>query len=554
MSEFLPPAESEPDPSVRYAPGGDWLVVSGRVVVLLPGETEAALVGESWALARDGAGLVELTTTLARHGLSRLSGVGLAVVDEDAVHVVLRGRASLEVDGLRYDDEGRATWAELALPLGPMSMQLGSNDESVSIPLVAGVVRASSVAWNVQDSAIAPSGTPVGDARVPGSDARDADGRHRVPDEATDLDVPSGADDGQEGETLRDEDLKAVVAETPSPTTAAADVAPIDVPIAAPDEAPTPVEEDSYDRLFGATAFVAKSPTPTPTPTAPEPEPAPPLVPEATPTRTSLVDAPLPPDARAIEVAPLPVPHVEPVPEAPARTAATPSTTLIAGLPQWGPDAAAAPSAAVTTTAVPLTAVPPIPPPTGSPIVVPSAAPAPAGETDGMTISRSELQARRSAGPSIHGVRCPAGHANPTEATSCRLCGLEIPMQAATTMPRPALGVLVLEEPVEGAPATITLDGAFILGRRPSVDRVTDTVPRLITLPSPEQDVSRNHVRINVEGWHVLVTDLGSKNGTVVVSPGEPPQRLHADRPVMITPGTRVVLAEVMTYRYETGP
>ena len=121
-------------------------------------------------------------------------------------------------------------------------------------------------------------------------------------------------------------------------------------------------------------------------------------------------------------------------------------------------------------------------------------------------------------------------------------------------MPRPALGVLVLEEPVEGAPATITLDGAFILGRRPSVDRVTDTVPRLITLPSPEQDVSRNHVRINVEGWHVLVTDLGSKNGTVVVSPGEPPQRLHADRPVMITPGTRVVLAEVMTYRYETGP
>ena len=35
-------------------------------------------------------------------------------------------------------------------------------------------------------------------------------------------------------------------------------------------------------------------------------------------------------------------------------------------------------------------------------------------------------------------------------------------------------------------------------------------------MPSPERDVSRNHVEVILEGWHVLIRDLGTTNGTTV--------------------------------------
>ena len=52
---------------------------------------------------------------------------------------------------------------------------------------------------------------------------------------------------------------------------------------------------------------------------------------------------------------------------------------------------------------------------------------------------------------------------------------------------------------------------------------------------------------------HVLVTDLSSTNGTMVEVPGEQPERVHPQRPVMISPGTRITMAEVATYVYEVG-
>jgi hypothetical protein len=99
----------------------------------------------------------------------------------------------------------------------------------------------------------------------------------------------------------------------------------------------------------------------------------------------------------------------------------------------------------------------------------------------------------------------------------------------------------------------VPLDGALVLGRRPQVDRVTSVVPRLIEIPSPESDLSRNHLRVGIEGWHVLVTDLNSTNGTVITVPGEEPQRLRASEPTLIPPGTLLVLADVVSYRFEVG-
>ena len=58
-----------------------------------------------------------------------------------------------------------------------------------------------------------------------------------------------------------------------------------------------------------------------------------------------------------------------------------------------------------------------------------------------------------------------------------------------------------------------------VLGRAPSVSQVSGgRIPRLITIGAGDHDISRNHVRIAVEGDTVVVTDLHSRNGTHVVA------------------------------------
>lgn len=87
------------------------------------------------------------------------------------------------------------------------------------------------------------------------------------------------------------------------------------------------------------------------------------------------------------------------------------------------------------------------------------------------------------------------------------------------------------------------LDQPLILGRSPSASQVTaGSIPKLITLGSGDQDISRSHVRLALEGGTVVVTDLHSVNGTSVVLPGREPQRLRAGEPTAVIPGTVVDL------------
>ncbi|HEY5882273.1 MAG TPA: FHA domain-containing protein [Nakamurella sp.] len=64
----------------------------------------------------------------------------------------------------------------------------------------------------------------------------------------------------------------------------------------------------------------------------------------------------------------------------------------------------------------------------------------------------------------------------------------------------------------------IALDRDVVIGRRPQVDRVQGgRVPAVVTVPSPQQDVSRTHLRIGWSGGRVLATDLHSMNGTALL-------------------------------------
>jgi hypothetical protein len=184
------------------------------------------------------------------------------------------------------------------------------------------------------------------------------------------------------------------------------------------------------------------------------------------------------------------------------------------------------------------------------------------GDHDGLTtIDRSRVKAGR-AGPGTGGdctpsgsaelvdaARCPGGHLNPPYVARCRGCGDELARAPVVTVPRPSLGVLRFSNGAE-----IVLSKPVVAGRAPSPQQVTGgEAPTLVTLPSPEQEISRSHVEVRLDGWDVLVVDLGSTNGTAVTVPGRQPERLHPGEPFSIPPGTTVTLADEASAVYEAS-
>ena len=82
------------------------------------------------------------------------------------------------------------------------------------------------------------------------------------------------------------------------------------------------------------------------------------------------------------------------------------------------------------------------------------------------------------------------------------------------------------------------LDRSAIVGRRPRASRVSvHDVPQLVTVPSPQQDISRSHLELRLEGWHVVALDLGTTNGTTLYREGADPLRLRPREGVVLHEG-----------------
>jgi len=151
-------------------------------------------------------------------------------------------------------------------------------------------------------------------------------------------------------------------------------------------------------------------------------------------------------------------------------------------------------------------------------------------------------------GPAVPALICPAGHVNPPSEAACRRCGAALPPDPVV-VPRPVLGVLRLS-----AGDLISLDRDVVMGRNPKPDftgAAGEERPHVVKLPSADGDISRTHLRVTLDGWHVLVTDLNSMNGTLVTLPGREPEQLRPGQPMPIKPGTVVMLAEGIDFRYE---
>jgi len=140
----------------------------------------------------------------------------------------------------------------------------------------------------------------------------------------------------------------------------------------------------------------------------------------------------------------------------------------------------------------------------------------------------------------IMAAECQHGHSNPPVATTCRICGAQIPPQSPRLVHRPVLCVLRANDGT-----TAEVDRAVLVGRAPDPTRSNYKAPRLMTLRSPGHDISRTHVEVAPEGWQVVATDLNSTNGTVLVHPeSQERTQLTPGQHMAVRPGSVLELSD----------
>jgi hypothetical protein len=213
-----------------------------------------------------------------------------------------------------------------------------------------------------------------------------------------------------------------------------------------------------------------------------------------------------------------------------------------------------------------------------APASPPAPEPAPAardfGDHDGLTITAEQarrLQAERAqpagaqppqqptaeptaaapaTGPLVLSTLCPNGHVNAPGTTTCIRCGAAIDEASAAQRRRPEVAVAVL---VSGE--RIPLGRGVVIGRRPRSRRVEDgRVPRLITVDSPGEDISRSHVELRVDDWNLVAVDLSSTNGTLLLREGAAPQRLRPEASTILQLGDRLDLGDGQVVTIESAP
>ncbi len=160
----------------------------------------------------------------------------------------------------------------------------------------------------------------------------------------------------------------------------------------------------------------------------------------------------------------------------------------------------------------------------GASVRIPNPDPSRPGDHDGQTLLAEDLGllGRTPAGPSPSPMASPATPA-PT-----------LPLAATLQLERADGGRERLNQPV-------------IIGRAPSAPAAASPAPRLLTIPD-DKDISRSHVRVAIEGNVVVVTDLASKNGTVITLPGAAPRTLRSGEPTVVLPGTLIDLGGGVTF------
>ncbi|WP_306232990.1 FHA domain-containing protein [Agrococcus beijingensis] len=174
----------------------------------------------------------------------------------------------------------------------------------------------------------------------------------------------------------------------------------------------------------------------------------------------------------------------------------------------------------------------------------------PPEEQDAAPTAAAPTAAAPATGPLVLSTLCPNGHVNAPGTTTCIRCGSAIDEGSAAQRRRPEVAVAVL---VSGE--RIPLGRGVVIGRRPRSRRVEDgRVPRLITVDSPGEDISRSHLELRVDDWNLVAVDLSSTNGTLLLREGSAPQRLRPEASTILQLGDRLDLGDGQVVTIESAP
>lgn len=550
---------------------GDAVGICGPAACLIAGITlDDPRLPRLWqVLSVGGTDAVDgVLEVLLEDGFATMPSFAIAATSGTATRIVVRHPAVVEttVDGVTTvaTSTPGGTWSDVTVE-GVSALELRAAADAattVRLPFHAGMTPASSVRIVIDEAAAtapapAPTPAPAAKGEAPHTEAPETEVAAEELEPAaepatgsTDIEAPDeqpAAHDSAATEEGPAEEATPHTAiwkghEAAAPAQAddqTDDQADDDV--AEQSEAQSDTTPEASDEPDGSTVLrpALTQAVPPPAPTIP---PAPPAAPPA---------------------APAPSPTPSPAPAAPA------SGGLIDGVPWLNADwsaASATPAQPKPTFETPSRPVPPPPPtPRRAPAAAPTPAqpapsqPAPTGAADdedgddAPTVLRAELVKELGSagivGPSVLAVDCPNGHQTSAHEPTCRLCKAPVgDSQEPRQIPRPPLGALVL-----ASGDRLVLDKDAVLGRAPHEPEGSTERPHLVRV-GDNGDISRQHARIMLDGWHVIVRDLGTANGTTLTLPGGSPQQLRANEDYQLEDGAEIGIADVVTLRYEVKP
>lgn len=138
----------------------------------------------------------------------------------------------------------------------------------------------------------------------------------------------------------------------------------------------------------------------------------------------------------------------------------------------------------------------------------------------------------------VQGILCSRQHFNNPIARYCQVCGISMAHATPNLVerPRPTLGFIVFDDGT-----TFALDRSYAIGRE--LPEVVDPDMTPLVIDDPEHSVSRRHAELRLDGWDVVVRDVGSSNGTRVWNPPTSSwQRLQTGEPLALRDGTYVAV------------
>jgi hypothetical protein len=470
---------------------GDWVAVSAPGLWLLvdlpPGH---ATVRRCWDVVSSGGDVEDLFDVLVDDGIRAAPSFALVAAGTETVRVIARGAGSVQVLGREQPYE---------IAAAARSLLFDGEVDADEVILTGGKAGAPEV-----ELPMAVGVTLAASVRL----RLGANAASVIVEPAAAADpVPALA----QAPKLSDPPLVDEAASVDEPASA----------VVTSDDDPLP----SYDHLFGATQRPstpgdARSPVPV---TDADPGEAPSSSQDPGFTATWNTSS----STMAAEV-------YVPTPSTPPPPAAAPNSPLIDAVPGFGSSPATAP-----------------PPVVAEAVTIPPLLIDEPPEEVMRTTSRAQLRTQvvdtpTAAGPTVLAGRCPNGHLTPVHAPTCRVCGTPVPEQQGVVVARPPLGVLRMP-----SGDSVALDRGVLIGRAPTAPSDAAERPHLVRVSSPENDVSRTHAEIVLDGWQVFVRDLGSTNGTTVELPGQAPVRLRKDDLQLLEPGAVITLADEIRCVFE---